>query len=186
MRSLPGALLQFAPLSLFATYAFWSGPPAPDRWVAAFQLGAVAALLQLAIVLRQPRPANRLILGANVYLLVAGAAAFAQQWWVLRAYDALREAGILVSMLGVGLVTTIATRAGFVAVPDAPADAVRRASLWLLGATTLAVAMAFAFRGDRTLAAFLPIFALAMLQRALVARLRGTATADPVTHAGRA
>jgi hypothetical protein len=172
MNRLPRALLQFAPLSLFAIYAFWYGEPTPDRWVEAFELGAVAALVQLAIVLPQPRPANRLILGANVYLVIAGAAAFAQQWWVLRIYDVLREAGILLAILGVGVVTTLVTKAGFVAAPDAPADEVRHASLWMLAATVLALATAVAFRGDRTLAAALPILGLTILQRTLVSRAR--------------
>ena len=43
------ALLQFAPLSLFATYAFWYGAPTPDRWVQAFELGAVAALERVGL-----------------------------------------------------------------------------------------------------------------------------------------
>jgi hypothetical protein len=109
---------------------------------------------------------------------------------VLRIYDTLREAGILLVILGVGVVTAMVTTAGFVAVPDAPADGVRRASLWLLGATAVAVAIAVAFRGDRTLAAALPILGLATLQRALVSRLRRDISAgsptDPIADAGRA
>ena len=41
------ALIQFLPLSLFATYAFWQGPPDELRWQYAFQFAAVAAVIQL-------------------------------------------------------------------------------------------------------------------------------------------
>jgi hypothetical protein len=83
------ALVQFFPLSLFAAYAFWHGQPTNERWVNAFTLGAVAAAVQLLIVARQPRPLNRLMLGANLYLLVGGAAAIARQWWLLNFYGRL-------------------------------------------------------------------------------------------------
>ena len=93
-------LVQFFPLSLFATYAFWRGAPTGERWVQAFELAALAAVVQLLILLPQRRPMNRLILGANLYLLIGGAAALAKQWWLLEAYGALRESGIFLSMLG--------------------------------------------------------------------------------------
>lgn len=174
--------VQFFPLSLFATYAFWRGAPTNQRWLIAFELAALAAVVQLAILLPQRRPLNRLILGANLYLLIGGAAALGRQWWVLDAYGTLRESGIFVSMLVVGVVSTFATSAGFVAVPGAPRDAVRRASLWLLAATLGAAATAVAFRGDRTWAAVVPVFALAVSQRVL-SRLtdRGGLAAGPPT-----
>jgi hypothetical protein len=163
-------VFQFFPLSLFAAYAFWYGAPTDDRWVGAFKLGAVAASLQLIVVLAQRRPASRLILGANLYLLVGGAAAFAQQWWVLRYFGVLRESGIFLAMLGVGLVTTFVSRAGFIGVATAPPPEVRKASLVMLAATAGAVAIAVAFRGDRTWAAAMPVLALAILQRTLAQR----------------
>lgn len=164
-------LVQFFPLSLFATYAFWRGVPTGQRWVEAFELAALAAVVQLSILLLRRRPLNRLILGANLYLLIGGAAALGRQWWLLDVYGALRESGIFLSMLVVGVVTTFATSAGFVAVAGAPREAVRRASLWLLAATVIAVGMALTFRGDRTWAAMVPVIALAVLQRLLSSRL---------------
>jgi non-heme chloroperoxidase len=172
------SLVQFFPLSVFATYAFWYGVPTSQRWVSAFQLAAVAAVIQLLILLPRRRPTNRLILGANLYLLVGGAAALAQQWWLLEAYGALKESGIFLFMLGVGVVTTFATSAGFVAVVGAAPERVRRSSLWLLGATLIAFVIALAFQGNRTWAAVVPVIALAVLQRALASRLRSQPTAE--------
>ena len=165
------ALVQFLPLSLFASYAFWHGAPDDARWQQAFQLASVAALVQLAIVLPQPRPASRLVLAANLYLLLGGLAFFAQQWWFLRLYDSLRESAIFIIMLAVGVVTTLGSRAGFVAACAPPRRAVVRASVWLLFATAVALAISVAYRGDRYLAAVYPIIGLAILQRLLVHRL---------------
>jgi alpha-beta hydrolase superfamily lysophospholipase len=179
-------LVQFLPLSVFAAYAFGQGAPTDDRWVVAFELAAVAAVVQLAILLPRRRPTNRLILGANLYLLVGGAAAFAQQWWLLHLYSTLRESAIFLFMAGVGMVTTLATAGGFVAAEGAPRGAVRRASLALLGATLAAVAVSATFRGDRTWAAVAPMIALAVLHRALRSRVQaasapaGEAAGSPV------
>lgn len=173
------ALIQFLPLFLFASYAFWSGPPDEARWQQAFQLASVAALVQLAIVLPQHRPASRLVLSANLYLLLGGLAFFAHQWWFLRLYDTLRESAIFIIMLTVGLATTAGSRAGFVGASSAPRGAVVRASIWLLVAAAAALAASVAFRGDRYLAAVFPIIGLAMLQRLLLhrlARAHGAAT----------
>jgi hypothetical protein len=175
------ALIQFLPLSLFASYAFWHGTPDGARWQQAFQLASVAALVQLAIVLPQRRPASRLVLAANLYLLLGGLAFFAQQWWFLRLYDSLRESAIFILMLAVGAATTVGSRAGFVAACGPPRRAVVRASIWLLAATAAALAISLAYRGDRYLAAVYPLIGLAVLQRLLVHRLArryGAATID--------
>ena len=163
--------VQFFPLSVFATYAFWQGTPTGDRWIGAFELAAAAAVLQLAIVLPQRGSTNRLILGANLYLLAGGAAALTRQWVLLQTYGALRESGIFLFMLGVGVVSTFATRSGFVSTDGASVHEIRRASLAMLAATLAAVAMSLAFHGDRTWAAVVPVIALATLQRVLRSRL---------------
>jgi len=168
--------IQFFPLSVFAGYAFRYGIPTNARWIAAFELAAAAALLQLVILLPQRRPTNRLILGANLYLLAGGAAALARQWWLLETYGALKESGIFLFMLGVGVVTTFATPSGFVAAEGASRPEIRRASLWLLGATAAAVVVALAFQGNRTWAAVVPVIALAVLQRMLRSRVQSHAT----------
>lgn len=165
------ALIQFLPLSLFATYAFWHGAPDELRWQHAFQMASVAALAQLAIVLPQSRPASRLVLAANLYLLLGGLAFFAQQWWFLQLYDSLRESAIFIIMLGVGVATTIGSRAGFVAACSVPRAQVVRASLWLLAATAVALVVSMGYRGDRYLAGVYPIVALAVTHRMLLHQL---------------
>ena len=164
------ALIQFSPLSLFATYAFWHGEPDEQRWREAFQLSAVVAVIQLLIVLPQSRPANRLVLAANLYVMFGGLAFMTHQWWFLKLYDSLRESAIFIVMLCVGAMAMLFTKAGYAALSDAPRGTTTRASLWLLGATLLALGTSVLFRGDQTLAAVIPIIALAVLQRFLVYR----------------
>jgi len=164
-------LLPFFPLSVFALYAFRHGATTNERWIGAFELAAAAALFQLAVLLPRRRPINRLILGVNVYLLAGGAAALGSQWWLLETYGRLRESGIFLAILAVGLVATEATPSGFVGAAGVPRPAARRASLALLAATAAAVGVAVAFRGDRTWAALVPMVGLAVLQRVLRWRL---------------
>jgi hypothetical protein len=139
--------------------------------VKAFTLGGVAAIIHLLVILRQPKPANRLILGANLYLLVGGIAAVAQQWWLLHVYGRLNETGIFLSMLIVGVVATIITPAGFVGVESADGKGIRRYSTLLLAATLIATGISVAFQGSRTWSSVVPLVALALLQRALAHRI---------------
>ncbi|WP_373975535.1 nucleoporin NDC1 [Chitinibacter sp. SCUT-21] len=165
------ALVQFFPLSIFALYAFWHGAPSDERWLAAFQIGALLALIQLIWVLRQAQPANRLILAANLYLIAGGMAAFFQQWWFLKLYGSLRVAAIFVFILAVGIVTTLCSPAGFIAQAAAPTQQVRTASYYLLAATLIALTVSLYYRGNQTWAAVVPIVSLVILQRILARRV---------------
>jgi len=164
------SLLQFFPLSLFAAYAFWNGAPDDARWQRAFELAAIAAIIQLTVLLSQRRPVNRLVLAGNVYLLLGGLAFLTSQWWFLRYYNSLRETAIFIVMMLIGVVTMFGTREGYAALPDAPRGDVMRASLALLAATAAALGLSIVFRGNRYAAAVLPIIALTVLQQVLVRR----------------
>ena len=172
------ALVQFFPLSLFAAYAFWHGQPTNERWVTAFTLGAMAAAVQLLVVLPQRRPVNRLILGANLYLLVGGTAALARQWWLLNVYARLNESGIFLFMLVVGIIATFGTSTGFVGTAGAERAVVQRYSAWLIGATGLAALASVAFQGNRTWSAVVPLAGLGLLQGFLARRLPTAASVE--------
>lgn len=161
------SLLQFFPLSLFASYAFWSGVPSNERWVEAFQIAAIAGIIQLIIVLPQRLPMNRLVLAGNIYLILGGLAALTGQWWYLQLYDQLRESAIFISMLLVGVVATFATKPGFIAAVRADPAKARRYSIVLLGATAICLIPAIVFEGNRLWSAVVPIIALAVFQRYL-------------------
>lgn len=167
-------LVQFLPLSIFATYAYWNGTPDGTRWSAAFQLGAVMALSQLALLvaIKPGRPLNRLILGANLYLLLGGAAVTAGWWDVLSAYAEAMEAGILAAIIATGLISTVFTKSGFVGVEGVERRFARIGSAVLLVAAAGALLMSIVFKGDRMLAAVLPILGLAITQKVLAIRLQ--------------
>jgi len=157
------ALIQFFPLSTFATFAFWYGSPTNERWLEAFQLGALLGLIQLVILLPQNKPLNRLVLAGNIYLMLGGLAAFFQQWWYLKLYDALRESAIILLMVIVGVLTTFGSSSGFIAV----SGSARKFSVYLLLASISMLPFAIIFEGQRLYAAVLPIIFLAILQRYL-------------------
>jgi uncharacterized membrane protein YdcZ (DUF606 family) len=160
-------LLGFFALAVFAAYAFGQGAsPSDARMITAFKLGACLAVVELIILARRAKPANRLIVGANLWLLIGGLAAFFQVWWVLQGYQRFGEASLFVAILLVGIVSTLALPGGFVAT-QGPRRKVLIASGVLLAAVLAALANAIAFKGDARLAAVLPVIALSWLNRAL-------------------
>jgi len=159
------SLFQFFPLSLFAAYAFWRGVPRDDRWIEAFQISAIAGIVQLLIVLPKRIPLNRLVLAGNIYLILGGLASLTGQWWYLQIYEYLRESAIFLFMLVVGIVATFATKHGFVVAQGADLRWTRHYSILLVGATAICFIPALAFEGNRVWSAVMPIIALAALQR---------------------
>ena len=158
--------LGFLALAVFAAIAFGNGEPTDERMISAFKVGAAIAAVELAVLLGRSAPANRLIIGANLWLLVGGVAAVLEQWWLLKGYQKLGEAGLFIAMLTVGLATTALSPAGFVA-----ATGERRRVLWSSAALVVAVLLALVgaihFRGDVKLAAVRPVILLSWLNRLL-------------------
>lgn len=164
-------LLGFLALAVFAAVAFSAGAPTDERLISAFKIGAVLAAVELAVLLARAPPANRLIVGANAWLLAGGLAAFTEQWWWLKGYQRLGESSLFLSMLCVGMVTTAFTPTGFVAAAG-PRRHMIVASLVLLLSVGVAGAMSVHFRGDVKWAAVVPIIALSWLNRLLARAMR--------------
>jgi hypothetical protein len=159
-------LFGFLALAVFAFLAFGSGPATDDRLVFAFKTSAPVAVLEVAVLLWRSAPANRLILGANLWLVAGGLAAHLQQWWWLKSYQQLGEAGLFISIGLVGLATTALSPSGFVAVVG-PRRPVVMASFALLAAVLVALLAAVCFRGNVKFAAVVPVIALSWLNRLL-------------------
>ena len=162
------SLIQFFPLSLFATFAFWNGLPTIHRWLDAFVFGAILGLLQFAILILQKRPLNRLILAGNLYLILGGLAVLSKQWWYLEIYDSFRESGIILFMSIVGIISTLFSSHGFIAVENSP----KKLSVYLFVATLTMLPISVLFEGNRTYAAVIPIIFLAIVQRVLIFKAR--------------
>jgi hypothetical protein len=168
-------LIQFLPLSTFSTYAYWSGEPSNDRWVDAFIIGGVLGIVQLAMILYFARrsPLNRLVLAANLYLIVGGIACVMQWWDFMSLYATAMESAILGLMVVVGLVSTLFSRYGFIGVKIGPQrQLVKQYSFILLGSTLVAFAASLIFRGDSTFAAVIPIIFLAVILQLLKHRIK--------------
>lgn len=163
-------LIGFIALAFFAYLAFGRGPSTEDSFVSAFKVSSLAAVAELGFLLARSSPANRLILGANVWLIAGGVAAHVEQWWWLRAYQQFGEASLFLTMLLVGLVFTVFSPAGFIAKMGARSSVVK-ASLVLLAAVCVAFAVAVYFRGNVQYAAVIPVIALSWLNRLLRHRL---------------
>ncbi len=158
------ALIQFFPLSIFASYAFWHGVPSNERWLDAFQLGAFLGVFQLIIVSLQNKPINRLILAGNVYLILGGLAVFFEQWWYLQIYGELRESAIILLIIIIGITSTFISSSGFIAVKNSE----KKLSLYLLLAAIFVLPASIYFEGQRIYSAVIPIILLALFQRYLV------------------
>ena len=167
-------LLGFLALAVFAALAFSGGPQSDERFVFAFKVGGGLAVAELAFLLMRAAPANRLIIGANLWLLAGGVAAIAQQWWWLKGYQQLGESGLFISILLVGLATTLFSAAGFVAVRG-ERRRVLVASAVLLAAVLAALLASMQFRGAVQWAAVVPVIALSWLNRFLKVSVSGGA-----------
>lgn len=159
-------LLGFLALAFFAFLAFGGGPATDERLVFAFKASAPVAVVEIAALLWRRIPANRLILGANLWLVAGGTAAFLEQWWWLKGYQQLDEASLFISMVVVGLATTSFSPAGFVGVAG-PRRPVVLAALALLAAVGIALFAAVHFRDDVKFSAVVPVIALSWLNRLL-------------------
>jgi hypothetical protein len=173
-------LLGFLALAFFAFLAFGSPHPTDERLLFAFKAATPVAVAELAFLCWRPTPANRLILGANLWLVAGGLAAWMQQWWWLQGYQRLGEASLFMAMGAAGLVTTVFSPSGFVAATG-PRRPVVMASLCLLLAVGVALIAAMYFRGNVKFAAVIPVIALSWLNRLLrrVVQRQATSTTTP-------
>ena len=168
-------LLQFFPLSCFLFAAFRHGDPQPEDWLIAFMVGGVAAVLQviLAMILARSRPLDRLILGVNIYLIVGGLSALTNQLWILQALNELRESGLFLCLLAVGVLTTLGSKAGFVGQADSHGQSrTKRYSLALLLLAIIATIPSFLVRGQLVFSAVIPLTLLTLVNRWLARRIR--------------
>lgn len=167
-------LIGFIALAFFAYLAFGRGQTTDESFVLAFKASSLLAIGELALLLGRSVPVNRLILGANLWLIAGGVAAFTEQWWWLRVYQQFGEASLFLAMLMVGVVSTLFTPSGFIA-KLGPRLSVQRSSLLLLVAVGCALAVAIYFRGNVKYAAVIPVIALSWLNRLLRHRLQSGA-----------
>jgi len=182
LTALARALLQFFPLTVFLNVAWLHGAPQGADWLRGFVWGGGAAAAQLAVNLRLARgqPLNRLILGANVYLMIGGVAALSRHASLLGLLDVLKETALFLSLLATGLATTGLSRAGLLAMGaeslGVPTRDARVATGTMLTLMLAAVAISLRFQGQLLISAVLPMITLTLAYRWFRARLRPART----------
>lgn len=159
-------LLGFIALGVFAAIAFGAGKPTDEGMVRAFKVGAIFAAIELAVMAYRSPVANRLVVGANAWLVAGGVAAFLEQWWWLRGYQRLQETSLFLALFVVGAISTALAPTGFVAA-EGPRRRVIWASIGLLAAVLAAVAVSAHLQGNVTFSAVVPLIALSLCNRVL-------------------
>jgi hypothetical protein len=167
-------LLQFLPLSLFSMIGFWQAETSNESWLLAFQVAALVGICQLVLISKLKIVMSRLILSANIYLILGGLAAFFQQWWYLAFYSMLQESAIFIVMIVVGMTTMLFSNNGFVGINKTRIKEtkhrinINKKSAYLFIAVLISLAVSWLFKGDIALSVIAPIVVLALLQRYLV------------------
>lgn len=167
------SLVQFFPLTIFVAYALAPGVPTAARWLDAFLVGGVLAFLQIAfaLLIGQGQALNTLVLGVNFYLMVGALGTISGFKPLLYAMNELRESGLLLCMVLVGLFTTLFSPAGFISKSGESRRHLIKTYSWvLLLVATVGLLFSFVYRGDLRMSAALPVFTLAVVRRILVWR----------------
>jgi len=166
--------LKFVPLSIFLRVAFWNGRPQTEDWLSAFLWAGGAAALQLLllIIFRREIPLDRMILGVDVYLIIGGTFVVSGEADLLKLLYMLKESGVSLCVLFVGIFTTFLTPSGFVGVLGKNnAHEVKFYSIILLLIACIAVLVSFLFRGNMLFSAIVPLIFLSISMHLFKRRL---------------
>lgn len=168
---------QFVPLTFFVLYASWQGQDSFARWLQAFEYSAGLALLQLWLC-RQLRPVNKLMLAANLYLLLGAAASVLQLSELQWLLDLWRAQALFAGIALLNLLCLCIHPAGCLsAYPHHHRDG-QNASLLLWLASLLAMMPAMLTQWSLLYSAFLPLLLLSLLEKWLSRRV-----SQPSLHA---
>ena len=132
---------------------------------------AILAILAITVLAMRKFPVNRVVLGANIWIVLA-ALSLVNGWVLVQQYlfHFFSEAGFFLVIFIVGLFSMYFFKTGFIGIPNRDPNVVRKYSLYLLFATALAMLWADYFRGDVNFGGSLPFLVLALVQWLLMQR----------------
>ena len=163
-------LIQLVPVISLALPFIVRGDVELARAASGFLIGAVLFVIVSWLVLRGQGVLNPILIGTGVWL-VLGALAFNVPIDSLASVLTVTQGFTLFVVIGVvGLIATLASKAGFIGRPSNDAVWVRRASLVLLALAVAAAAWAFRFRSDIRLGGGLPFIVLNVARRVIIRR----------------
>ena len=166
-------MFQFLPLSVFALVAFQTSYPSPHRWLFAYALGCLMAVLRTSYTLHQKKTLNRIALGSDLYLFVGLTASILQSSFLIQALSSMRESLIFLCILSTGITATFVMRNGFSGVDHKSRKQSFLISIVLVAAASTAFFISYSNRGDRLLGAVVPLVALAIFYH-LIAKFSKT------------
>jgi hypothetical protein len=160
-------ILQFFPLAGFLYYARIHGY-SEGAWENAFIIGGALAVLETAVLALKRIHLNRLILGANLFLILGGLGFLLELQPILNLYGKYTQAVLFFSMLLVGLATTLFTPSGYIGTTKCSKAWIRKNSLYLLAATLLATLISLYFRGSVLKAGLAPFLIIYFTRHYLI------------------
>jgi hypothetical protein len=172
-------ILEALPLPVFLLSMALLQPATPDEWRGPYFASTTAAVVGSFAVIVSGLTLNRIHLGLALYYL-SGAIGLALGLHALNEFYGRAEAtAMLYWILAVGVVTAVATRTGFLGVPDTDLQSQRRHSVMLLGVLIAAIAFSWAFHERPLMAAYAPFLAVFFAHAVLRARLLRAASRSP-------
>lgn len=170
-------LLQFVPLTAFVAIARRNGF-SQDGWSMAFQIGGALAVAESVVLCLKRTPLNRFILAVNLFLCVGGAAFALRVGPILSFYHQMMEASLFLSVLVIGIATTLWSDGGFIGATGITSRRqVKRYSVYLLIVTAFCLVCSLAFRSNIWLAGMVPFVILILARATLLRRLAKTTQA---------
>ena len=163
------SLVKYIPILAFVIY---TNIIATNDWSSGFIIGGILAIIQLVFFTIKSKMINRIIIGADIYLIIAGLAAASKWGYLLLILNNLRETGLLLCIFLVGIYTTAFSRAGFIGTDNYERpEKTKSYSIILLCISAIAVGISFVFRNNRVIAIILPIIIIASADKALLKKI---------------
>lgn len=158
-------LFQYIPLSTFVLTHRLTG-----SWDRAFQIGGLVALAQTTYFLYSQLHINRFLAAVNLFILGGAIGLGFQIGWLENAYEALKQTTLFISLLVVGIVTTLFSSQGFIDVSRGQRRKIIQDSLLLVAATMAACFWSWYWR-DLFFVSVAPFILLIFLQKILAAHV---------------
>ena len=165
--------LEFVPLILYFTFARAAHADGGGRpWEIAFMFSGILSVVTLSVLMRhQTYILNRVMLGANLFLISGAVAALLRLSPLLDLYWRINPAPLFAWVIAVGIGTSLFSPHGFVGTADPDPTRRHRHSALLLAASLVALGISVFFRGQIVYADILPFIGLFIVHDRLQSRI---------------
>lgn len=153
-------LTQFLPLSLFL---YMATHDQSQNWKRAFEIGALAALIEFAILIPILKThLSRLITGVNLFLIIGGCGFYFNINFVLDFLSSFRESALILSIFFICLLATFKTRTGIFEVQISNELKQKMFSIYFLAWCFVLLCFSWFNRGNTLWAGTIPVVSLVL------------------------